>query len=246
MLKEEDLTYFKNGEIENIKFWKRLGSRPDFKDKKILDFGCGHGSLAINIANSGAKKVVGIDLSENLINFANENLSKNFSKLEKIVSFEKIDLLQTDKYYDFDYIVSKDTFEHSLNLDKILNKFNSILKINGEVYIGFGPLYNFYNGDHGRLEAILPWFHLIIPERILIKRINKKYKKCYNDVRDLGLSKYSFKDYEQFFKDSKFKISFLKTNFSDHPISKIFNFFSKFKFLKEYFTYNIYCILKKN
>ena len=34
MLKEEDLTYFKNGEIENIKFWKRLGSRPDFKVKK--------------------------------------------------------------------------------------------------------------------------------------------------------------------------------------------------------------------
>lgn len=246
MLEEKDLVYFKYGEIENKKFCNRLGNKPNFKDKKILDFGCGHGSLAISIANSGAKKVIGIDLDEDVINFANKNLSQNFSYLKEIVSFEKIDLLETNKYKDFDYVVSKDTFEHSLNLDKILNKFYDILNFNGEVHVGFGPLYNFYNGDHGRLEAILPWFHLIIPEKKLIKRINKKYKKNYNDVRDLGLSKYSFKDYEHFFKKSKFKLSYFKTNFSDHPISLIFNFFSKFRFLKEYFTYNIYCILKKN
>lgn len=246
MLEKRDLIYFKNGEKENIKFWKRLGNKPDFNNKKILDFGCGHGSLAISIANSGAKKVVGIDLNDNLINFANENLAQNFSNLKKIVCFEKIDLLKTDKFYDFDYIVSKDTFEHTLHLDKVLNKFYKILKPNGEAYIGFGPLYNFYNGDHGRAEAILPWFHLIIPEKVLIKRINKKNNSEYKNIKDLGLSKYSLREYEHFLKESNFKLSYFKTNFSDHPISLIFNFLSKFDFLKEYFTYNIYCILKKN
>ena len=148
-------------------------------------------------------------------------------------------------FKDIDYIVSKDTFEHSLHLDKILEKFHQILKKDGRIFVGFGPLYNFYNGDHGRAEAILPWFHIIIPEKILINRLNKKYKKNLKKIEDLGLSKYSFKDYIRLFRDSKFEITYFKTNFSDHPISVIFNLLSKIKILEEYFTYNIYSILKK-
>ena len=244
-MKLHDIDYFKYGKIENKKFWKRLGSKPDFKNKKVLDFGCGHGSLTLDIAALGAQKVIGIDLEINLINFAKKNLDQNFPDLKDKVEFELIDLLTTDKFKDIDYIVSKDTFEHSLHLDKILEKFHQILKKDGRMFVGFGPLYNFYNGDHGRAEAILPWFHIIIPEKILINRLNKKYKKNLKKIEDLGLSKYSFKDYIRLFRDSKFEITYFKTNFSDHPISVIFNLLSKIKILEEYFTYNIYSILKK-
>ena len=245
MLKSKDINYFKYGEIENKKFWKRLGQKPDFIGKKILDFGCGHGSLAIEIAKLGAEKVHAIDLSENLINFAKNNLIQNFSYLVNKVEFEVIDLLKTNKFEDFDYIVTKDTFEHSLNLNKILEKFHSILKKGGKALIGFGPLYNFYNGDHGRTESYLPWLHLIIPEKIIIKRLNKKYGKNIEKIEDLGLSKYSLKDYIRIFDESNFTITYFKTNFSDHPLAKIFNFLSNFKILKEYCTYNIYSILTK-
>ena len=244
-MKLHDIDYFKYGKIENKKFWKRLGSKPDFKNKKVLDFGCGHGSLTLEIAALGAQKVIGIDLEINLINFAKKNLDQNFPALKDKVEFELIDLLTTDKFKDIDYIVSKDTFEHSLHLDQILEKFHQILKKDGRIFVGFGPLYNFYNGDHGRAEAILPWFHIIIPEKILINRLNKKYKKNFKKIEDLGLSKYSFKDYIRLFRDSKFEITYFKTNFSDHPISVIFNLLSKIKILEEYFTYNIYSILKK-
>ena len=246
MLKPEDINYFKYGKNENIKFWKRLGSKPDFRNKKVLDFGCGHGSLALEIASLGAQKVIGIDLNIDLINFAKNNLNQNFSKLKDRVEFEMIDLLKTDKFQDIDYIVTKDTFEHSLNLDQILEKFHQILSKGGKAFVGFGPLYNFYNGDHGRAEAILPWFHIVIPEKILIKRLNKKYKKNFKSIQDLGLSKYSFKDYIRLFEESKFEIIYFEKNFSDHPISIIFNLLSKIKILEEYCTYNIYSILKKN
>ena len=245
-MKPEDISYFESGKIENIKFWKRLGAKPNFKNKKVLDFGCGHGSLALEIANLGARKVIGIDLNIDLINFAKNNLNQNFSKLKDRVEFEMIDLLKTDKFQDIDYIVTKDTFEHSLNLDQILEKFHQILSKGGKAFVGFGPLYNFYNGDHGRAEAILPWFHIVIPEKILIKRLNKKYKKNLKSIQDLGLSKYSFKDYIRLFEESKFEIIYFKKNFSDHPISIIFNLLSKIKILEEYCTYNIYSILKKN
>ena len=43
-----------------------------------------------------------------------------------------------------------------------------------------------------------------------------------------------------------FEIEYFNTNQSDHPVSVIFNLLSRIVFLKEFFTYNIYCILKKN
>ena len=70
MLNQKDLNYFKFGKVENIKFWKRLGGKPNLSGKTILDFGCGHGALCIDIADSGAKSVLGIDLSDNLLNFS--------------------------------------------------------------------------------------------------------------------------------------------------------------------------------
>ena len=245
MLSVEDLDYFNYGNIENKKFWKRLNGRPDFENKSILDFGCGHGSLCVDIAQSGANLVTGIDLNKKLIKFARENLSANYNSLSKKIKFEEKDLLKDNFDKKFDIIVTKDTFEHSLNLPDILNKFYDLLNDGGRAYIGFGPLYNSYNGDHGRTQLKLPWLHIILSEKTIINRYNKKNSNKINRIEDLGLSKYSFKDYKQMFSESKFDIDYFITNQSDHPIGKAFNILSKINFLKEYFTFNIYCILKK-
>ena len=244
MMKKKDQEYFKYGIIENAKFWKRLGGKPYFANRKILDFGCGHGSLCIDIANSGAESITGIDIGE-AIDFAKENLINNFDRLKDKVVFKKKDLLKDYFEEDFDIIVSKDTLEHTINLDKILEKFHKLLKTNGRVYLGFGPLYNAYNGDHGRTQLYFPWLHAFLPEKMIVDRYNKKNNKQIKKIEDLGLSKYSFNQYKKFFNDSKFEIEYVVTNKSDHPVSLIFNLLSRIKFLEEYFTYNIYCILKK-
>lgn len=245
MLDQKDIDYYNYGSVENEKFWRRLGGMPELKEKKILDFGCGHGALAIELARSGAKYVLGIDLEEKLLKFANENLSLNNSTYREKVNFKNINILENDIKQKFDLIVTKDTFEHSPNLPKILEKMYDLLDKGGKVYVGFGPLYNFYNGDHGRTNLPFPWLHLFFSENFIINRHNKKNNFKINKIQDLGLSKYSLKEYENFFENSKFKIIYYKTNLSDHPISPVFNLLSKIKFLKEYFTYNIYCILEK-
>ena len=245
MLAQHHLDYFKLGEIENEKFWRRLGGKPDFRNKSVLDFGCGHGSLAVDIALSGAKRVIGVDLEKEYIDFAKENLERNYPALKNKLEFHYLDILKQNTFFDFDYIVSKDTFEHTQNLDKVLEKMFDILSPTGKAMIGFGPLYNFYNGDHGRAEAILPWFHLIIPENILLKRINKKRVNKVSKIEELGLSKLSYKQYSQLFENSKFKKEYYKINLSDHPVSVVFNLLRRIKFFEEYCTYNIYCILGK-
>ena len=246
MLNEKDINYFNYGKVENIKFWKRLGGKPNLNNKSILDFGCGHGSLCIDMANSGPKSIDGIDLDESLLNFAKLNLEKNFNQYKNLIRFYKKDLIKDNFDQQFDLIVSKDTFEHTIDLPKILEKFQSLLKKGGKAYIGFGPLYNFYNGDHGGTQLRFPWMHVILSEKFIIRRFNKNNKEQIRQIEDLGLSKYSFAEYEKIFKFSDLEIEFYITNQSDNPISIIFNLLSKISFLREYCTYNIYCILKKN
>ena len=65
MLDKNELKYFDYSRSENEKFWKRLGIKPNFKNKTVLDFGCGHGALSIDIGLLGAKSVIGIDLEKN-------------------------------------------------------------------------------------------------------------------------------------------------------------------------------------
>jgi len=246
MIDQKEIDYFNYGKIENEKFWRRFGHKPNLQNRNVLDFGCGHGALCIELANLGASKVIGIDLEEKLLNFANINLQQNFKNYQSVINFQKKDLLTTNFKNKFDFIVTKDTFEHTLNLPEILNKFYEILEKGGKVYAGFGPLYNFYNGDHGRTQLKLPWMHVILPDKFIIERYNKKNEIKISKIEDLGLSKYSFKDYKKIFKESKFEIEYFNANQSDHPVSVIFNLLSKINFLKEFFTYNIYCILKKN
>ena len=244
-LLKEDLDYFDRGNKENKKFWDRLGGKPDLSDKNVLDFGSGHGSMCIDAIKAGAKKVVGIDIEPYNVNFANINLFKNFSIYKDKVSFRNVNLLEWEDTEKFDVIFSKDSFEHTFDIDKILHEMKNKLNDGGKIYLGFGPLYNFYNGDHGRARAVLPWFHLIIPENYLINKINKERKIKINSIEELGLNKYSFKEYQYIFENCGLEIEYFKTNITNHPIAIFFRILSKIKLFKEYCTFNIYCILKK-
>ncbi len=245
MLNQKDISYFNFQFLENKKFWKRLGGKPNFEKKTVLDFGCGHGALSIEIAQSGAKEIKGIDLENGPLDFAKKNLELNYSKFRENISFSNLNILEKDIEKKFDLIVSKDTFEHTQNLDTVIQKMYDLLKIGGKAYLGFGPLYNFYNGDHGRTRMFLPWLHLMVPEKFILGKLNKDNGSKINRIQDLGLSKYSLNEYENFFNNSNFNIKYFKTNQSDHPFASVFNVMSKIKILREYCTYNIYCILEK-
>jgi protein arginine N-methyltransferase 1 len=73
-----------------------------FKDKVVLDVGCGTGILSMFAAKAGAKKVFGIDMSE-IINQAKQIVKDNHledtvtliqGKMEEIVlPVEKVDII---------------------------------------------------------------------------------------------------------------------------------------------------------
>ncbi len=244
MLLQEDIDYFNRGETENYKFWSRFCEPPLLKDATVLDVGCGHGSLCINAALSGARKVVGLDIDSHRIDFANENLRQNYPQLTSIVEFKNIDL----RYYEnsgFDIIVSKDSFEHLLDLDIVMDEMIKRLNKGGRIYIGFAPLYNSLTGDHRKAEIPIPWAHLIVSEKAIIKRLNRRREQKISSMHDLGLNKMSLADYRTLFNKSGLRIIYLQTNVSKNIGMKVFSLLSRIKFLEEYFTHNLYCILEK-
>ncbi|MDF5711658.1 MAG: methyltransferase domain-containing protein [Nostoc sp. S4] len=244
MLLQKDIDYFNKGEAENRKFWSRFNGSQVLKGLTVLDVGCGHGSLCVNAVLAGAKKVVGLDIDSQRIDFAKENIELNYPQLANIIEFQNIDLSDYQGS-DFDIILSKDSFEHILNLDMVMAEMIKRLKSSGRIYIGFAPLYRTPWGDHRRTKIPIPWGHVIFSEKFIIERLNRIRKVQISSIYELGLNKMSLADFRNLFQNSGLKIVDFRTNISDLPAMKFFSLMSKIKFLEEYFTYNIYCVLEK-
>ena len=92
-----------NNKIQHI--IKKLNIKPN---QKVLDIGCGWGSLAIDIAKSANCEVTGITLSENQFDYCKKRAKE--LNLENQLHFKLIDYRELDE--KFDRIVSVGMFEH--------------------------------------------------------------------------------------------------------------------------------------
>ena len=100
---EDSLETAQNNKIQHI--IKKLNIKPN---QKILDIGCGWGSLAIDIAKSANCEVTGITLSKNQFNFCVKKAEE--LNLGNQVTFKLIDYRELNE--KFDRIVSVGMFEH--------------------------------------------------------------------------------------------------------------------------------------
>jgi ubiquinone/menaquinone biosynthesis C-methylase UbiE len=107
--------------LEKPAMYKKL---PNLKDKTVLCIGCGTGEECEHIKSLGAKRVVGIDISKERINF----LKKSNPDLEfHTMDMEKMDFLDNS----FDFIYSSLALHYSKDWTKILNKVHKFLKKDG-------------------------------------------------------------------------------------------------------------------
>jgi cyclopropane-fatty-acyl-phospholipid synthase len=99
----DSLDTAQNNKIQHI--IKKLNIQPN---QKVLDIGCGWGSLAFDIAKSANCEVKGITLSEKQFNFCVKKAKE--LNLENQVTFSLIDYREMNE--KFDRIVSVGMFEH--------------------------------------------------------------------------------------------------------------------------------------
>jgi len=113
--------------------FKKAYSLSSFKDKSVLDYGCGSGIFLQAISNE-IKQGVGVDLD---IGVAKQIVTAENIVLKKINNEKDV-----ESFSNIDIITSFDVLEHIQNLDPILDSFKKILDPEGIIIIS-GPTENF-------------------------------------------------------------------------------------------------------
>ena len=110
-----------------INFLKEI----DLQGKKVLEVGCGYGSLSVYMSKKGAK-VTGVDISSEAIKISKRNASLNNQKIVfKQSKGEKLDFEDEE----FDLVVSCEVLEHIPNYTKAIDEIIRVTKKSGKMII---------------------------------------------------------------------------------------------------------------
>ncbi len=101
---------------------------PDLNGKKVLDLGCGSGNNCMKAVELGAKSVLGIDVSKNMISLA-KKVSKDAKIKYKVLAMEELSSLK-GKY---DVVISSLAFHYVSDYDKLLKDIYKLLKRGGRL-----------------------------------------------------------------------------------------------------------------
>jgi len=143
------------------------------RDKVVIDFGCGDGHQAIEMAEQGAKRVIGVDIRENALERARAHAA--------VAGVTDRCLFTTRTEEKADAVVSLDAFEHFENPAEILEIIYRLLKPSGFIAASFGPTW--YHPLGGHLFSVFPWAHLLFSESALIR--------WRSDMRNDGATRFS-------------------------------------------------------
>ncbi|WP_411503911.1 class I SAM-dependent methyltransferase [Brevibacillus centrosporus] len=177
---------FQKGD-QTIQFFLPFHSQEQmFRDKTVLDIGCGGGGKTCYYATYGSKKMIGIDI---VPHYAEEgNAFAKEKGLADVVSFMTGDaarMIFEDN--TFDTIIMNDAMEHVGEPEKTLEECFRVLKPGGHLYINFPPYYHPY-GAHLSDAIGIPWVHALFSEQALIDA----YKELVRDLPD-GSDRISFR-----------------------------------------------------
>lgn len=199
--------------------------------KVVMDFGCGEGQEAVEMALRGAKRVIGVDIREDVLQSARQNARK--AGVQDICTFA------TSAQEPADVVVSVDSFEHFSDPAGTLSLIASLLRDRGEVLASFGPTW--YHPLGGHLFSVFPWAHLIFSERALIgwrSTFKTDGATRFGEVAG-GLNQMTIGRFEKFVADSPFKFAGLDLV----PIRKVRYFHNRLT--REFTTAVVRCRLVK-
>jgi SAM-dependent methyltransferase len=179
------------------------------RDKTVIDFGCGPGAEAVEMAKRGARRVIGIDIADRHIGRAVELARKE--KVTDRCTFVK------HTHERADVIVALDSFEHFKDPAAILRVMRNLLKDEGSVLVSFGPTW--YHPLGGHIFSPFPWAHLLFTEKALIRWRSDFIRDGATRFSDKGvwLNRMTIRRFERIIEESPFRFA----EFEARPIRRL-------------------------
>ena len=246
----EELMALQKEEWED--FWKRFDSPiPDFRNKIVVDYGCGFGYDSLFILQNGAKHVYCLEISENRINNTKElHASHGYTNATYIINTNVKELINKIEGREVDLIICRDVMEHVPSPLDVIDSMYSVLPPDGEIYIGFSPIYKSPYGPHIKTKCKIPWIHLVFSETTILNVFKRIYRlppsiTSYIDIEGSGVNKLSYFDYKQLINGFSWNIEVDFINqFPEHrSLTKTLNIFLRLipsRPIKEFFIVNSY------
>lgn len=174
--------------------WPGIVAR--LRGKRVLDFGCGTGALAVGLAREGCD-VVGLDIQLDLLDQARE--------LAGDTPVEFTDRLGESR---FDWVVSVNSMEHFSDPGGALDTMRRVLAPGGRVFVTFCPTWLSPYGAHMFFFTRVPWVHLIFPERVVM-RVRNRYRddgaRRYEEVTG-GLNRMTVERFHRLARKARFEV----------------------------------------
>lgn len=173
------------------------GVLEELRGKVVLDFGCGEGQNAVELAQSGCSRVIGLDILEDRLEASR--------KRAEAAGVQDRCVFTSSWTEPVDVVLSTDAFEHFEEPDKILRLMRGLVKENGYALVEFG--YPWYHPYGGHLFSVFPWAHLIFTEAALIRwRSDFKTDGAtrFHEVAG-GLNQMTIRRWERLVADSGFR-----------------------------------------
>jgi SAM-dependent methyltransferase len=167
------------------------------RGKTVIDFGCGYGEQAIELAKRGAKLVIGIDIREEVLEAARANAAGLPNV--RFVTPEQCPRGAAD------FVISLDSFEHFENPSAMLELINDLLRPGGKLLSSFGPPWKHPFGGH--TFSAFPWAHLLFCEGALVGWYNGVKDKAIGSFEEVsgGLNRMTVARFEELVRTSNFR-----------------------------------------
>ena len=255
---DKKMTYaeweFEKGQ-DTIKFYlEKFTTDEMFKDKEVIDFGCGAGGKSMYYASLGAKHVTGVDIVEH---YAQD--SAEFAKekgFEDVFTFKIADATNLPFNDDsFDTAIMNDFMEHVNKPEEALKEALRVVKPGGRIYLNFPP-YSHPFGAHLSDAINMPWCHKFFSETTCIN----VYKDLVKDLPD-GADRISFrfstdengKEYISYINKMTIKrfnrilkdLNITPYYYKETPFKNFVKPFAKLAPFKEVLNKNVVCVIQK-
>lgn len=225
-----------------------------FRDKSVLDMGCGASGKSLYYISRGAAHVTGVDVVPHYKTEA-EAFARELG-YEQRFTFLLGDALNTTlPENSFDVVIMNDFMEHIYDPEGAIREALRVLKPGGRIYVNFPPYFH-PTGAHMSDVIGIPWVHMLFPEKTLIQAYKDLVRGLPDEQDRLSLrfstdeqgreyisylNKMTIRKFHSIVRDMNLNLAWYR----EIPLRPYFALFAKIPVLKEMFVKMCACVIEK-